>query len=93
MKLLTSDEILVFKGKLQPDWIIFEDKKLQKEFQFNDVIDVIAFVNKIDFIAEKENHHPDISIRYRSVVIEISTHSINRLSELDFILASKIDQL
>ena len=93
MKLLTSDEILVFKGKLQPDWIIFEDKKLQKEFQFNDVIDVIAFVNKIDFIAEKENHHPDISIRYRKVLVELTTHSIHGLSEKDFNLAAKIDNL
>jgi 4a-hydroxytetrahydrobiopterin dehydratase len=93
MKLLTLSEISEFKSKLQPGWAVFDNKKLQKEFQFKDVFDVIAFVNKIDFIAEKENHHPDISIRYRSVLVDISTHSINGLSEKDFILAAKIDNL
>jgi len=53
----------------------------------------MEFVNKVAEIAEQEQHHPDISISYSKVSIVTWTHAINGLSENDFILAAKIDQI
>jgi 4a-hydroxytetrahydrobiopterin dehydratase len=52
---------------------------------------VMEFVNKVAAIAEEEQHHPDITISYGDVGVELTTHAIEGLSENDFILASKID--
>ncbi len=53
----------------------------------------MAFVNKVAVIAEEEQHHPDITISYGDVGVELTTHAIEGLSENDFILAAKIDEL
>ncbi len=77
------------------DWetIENENKKIKKEFKFNDFEEAISFINKIAELAEKENHHPDIHIFYNLVVIELWTHSISGISEKDFNLAAKIDEV
>jgi 4a-hydroxytetrahydrobiopterin dehydratase len=73
-------------------WILKnENKSIFKEFNFKDFVEAINFVKIVAEIAEKENHHPDIHIFYNKVLIELSTHDINGLSENDFILAAKID--
>jgi 4a-hydroxytetrahydrobiopterin dehydratase len=75
-----------------PDWILSEDaKKISKEFKFADFIGAINFVNLVADIAEEEGHHPDISVHYNKVTLELWTHAIGGLSENDFILAAKID--
>lgn len=67
--------------------------KISKEFKFKDFIGAINFVDNVAGIAEEEGHHPDIYIFYNKVLIELSTHSIGGLSENDFILAAKIDNI
>ena len=75
-------------------WKIVENKFIEKTLQFKDFSSALAFVNKIGAIAEKENHHPDICVfSWNKVRFSLSTHSINGLSENDFILAAKIDEL
>ena len=66
---------------------------LRKTFQFTGFSAAIGFVMEIALLAEAEGHHPDIHIYYAKVEIELSTHSIGGLSENDFILAAKIDEL
>ena len=62
---------------------------LMKDFQA-----AINFINQIAKVAEEEDHHPDFHLTgYRKLAIELSTHAIGGLSENDFIVASKIDQL
>ena len=51
------------------------------------------FVNEVGKISEEEGHHPDISFGWGYAIINITTHAITGLSENDFILAAKIDQL
>jgi 4a-hydroxytetrahydrobiopterin dehydratase len=51
------------------------------------------FVNQIAELAETEGHHPDLNISYNKLRVTLTTHAINGLSENDFILASKIDEL
>ena len=53
----------------------------------------MSFVDMVDDIAEGEGHHPDIHIHYSKVQIELWTHAIGGLSENDFIVAAKIEQM
>ena len=68
-------------------------KKLEKNFQFKNFMNSKNFIDKISEISEKENHHPDISFGWAYAKIIITTHAIEGLSENDFILAAKIDQI
>ena len=75
-----------------PSWTI-KDGHVFKQFKFKDFKEAMAFVNKVAGIAEQENHHPDITISYSQVSIGLWTHAINGLSENDFILPAKIDDI
>ena len=66
---------------------------LIKEFTFKNFIESQFFVNKVGDIAEKENHHPDISFGWGYCKVKIFTHAIKGLAESDFILAAKIDRI
>jgi len=79
--------------KLTPGWKITEHGHLEKEFEFSDFKQGLAFVNYVGVLAEKESHHPDIYLAWGRVKVMIWTHKIDGLSENDFILAAKIDQL
>ena len=72
-----------------------EDKSfyLTKEFKFRNFKKSQNFVNKVSDIAEKENHHPDISFGWGYCKVKIFTHAIKGLAESDFILAAKIDKI
>ena len=78
-------------------WNVKENKKkiyfLEKKFKFSNFVDSQNFINKVGEISEKENHHPDIHFGWGHAKIEITTHAIEGLSENDFILAAKIDQI
>jgi len=66
---------------------------LQKKFTLKSFVAAIEFVNKIAQAAESAGHHPDITINYNVVGISLSTHSEGGITEKDFSLANKIDQL
>jgi 4a-hydroxytetrahydrobiopterin dehydratase len=74
-------------------WRINSNKKITKKFHFVNFRHTMDFVNKIATLAESERHHPDMYISFAQLKIELQTHAIKGLSENDFILAAKIDQL
>ena len=88
---LNEGEIAKFLEQV-PTWKV-EDNRVTKQFNFDDFEEAMKFVNKVALIAEREGHHPDIDIHYSQVIIELWTHAINGLSENDFIIAAKIDEL
>ena len=90
---LTEKEAREFMEELPKDWELVEGKEIRKIFEFKDFKGSISFVNKVAEIAEEEGHHPDITVLYDRVRIELSTHSIQGLSENDFIVAAKIEML
>jgi 4a-hydroxytetrahydrobiopterin dehydratase len=55
-------------------------------------MDGVAWVQQAGAISDQEDHHPDIHIFYRRVVLDLWTHTVNGLSENDYILAAKLDQ-
>ena len=66
---------------------------LDKKFKFKNFLESQNFINKVVEVLENEGHHPDISFGWGYAEIKITTHAIEELSENDFILAAKIDQL
>lgn len=76
-------------------WAITADgKSLRRTWRVKDFPTALGFFQKIGEIAEHEDHHPDLHLTgYRNVAVEISTHAIGGLSENDFILAAKINEV
>lgn len=89
---LDEKEISEYMTQIQDGWKVSENKKILKEYSFEDFGHTMDFVNKVAELAEDEGHHPDMHVSYGKVMIELSTHSIGGLSENDFILAFKIDE-
>ena len=87
-------EIHKYQKKLN-NWEIIKNEKniyfLEKKFNFKNFLESQKFVNDVGKISEEEGHHPEISFGWGYAKINITTHSIEGLSENDFILAAKID--
>ncbi|MDO8664154.1 MAG: 4a-hydroxytetrahydrobiopterin dehydratase [Candidatus Liptonbacteria bacterium] len=98
---LTEGEIKTYLTQIKEGWEVIDtstslsagNKKIQKEFIFENFKQAMEFVNKVAPIAEEEGHHPDIYIFYNKVKLELWTHAIGGLSENDFILAAKVDNI
>jgi 4a-hydroxytetrahydrobiopterin dehydratase len=69
------------------------ENKIRKNFKFKDFIEAFGFVTRSAILYEKMNHHPDITISFNSVHIDLTTHDINSISKNDIILARKIEEL
>jgi 4a-hydroxytetrahydrobiopterin dehydratase len=89
--LIKADDL---KNRLKkiPEWEL-EKKHLERTFEFDDFTEAIDFVNSVAEVAEEEEHHPDIDIRFNKVRLVLSTHSKGGLTDLDFNLAERIDTL
>jgi 4a-hydroxytetrahydrobiopterin dehydratase len=90
---LGREGIEKYRKHIQDDWKVIDDGKISKEYRFVNYRHTMDFVNKVADLAEEEGHHPDMQVYFGRVVIDLWTHAINGLSENDFIMAYKIDQL
>jgi 4a-hydroxytetrahydrobiopterin dehydratase len=68
-------------------------KMISRHFSFESYWEGLGFVNAVAWIAQKEQHHPDVELLYKKVTLRYSTHAINGLSENDFICAAKVNAL
>jgi 4a-hydroxytetrahydrobiopterin dehydratase len=82
-----DDRIKMLKG-----WKLDEDE-IEKKFEFKDFKQSMEFVNMVADAAEVEDHHPDIEISYNKVEMSLSTHSEGGLTDKDFMLAARIDEV
>jgi 4a-hydroxytetrahydrobiopterin dehydratase len=69
------------------------DGALERSFELDSFVEAIAFVNRIAELAERENHHPDIAISYRTVTLRWTTHSAGGVTDRDRELAAGTDAL
>ena len=93
---LDISEIHKYQKKIDGWEVKSNEKKihfLEKEFKFKNFLNSQKFVNEVSKISENEGHHPDILFGWGYAKIKITTHAIEGLSENDFILAAKIDQV
>lgn len=80
--------------QLDDGWSLAEDgTELRNDFNFKGFYKTMAFVNAVAWIANQENHHPDLEVGYNHCLVRFMTHAIGGLSENDFICAAKVDQL
>ena len=92
---LDISEIHKYQKKVD-GWDVKSKQKtyyLEKHFKFKNFLESQSFVNEVGRISENEGHHPDISFGWGYVKIIVMTHAIEGLSQNDFILAAKIDQI
>ena len=78
-----------------PGWQLSDDGvRVRREWVVKDFLTAMEFFGQVAELAEREGHHPDLHlVGYRNVAIELWTHAIGGLSENDFIVAAKIDDL
>ena len=89
---LTRAECERYLAKLAPNWTLDADaKSLRREYAFKDFFRTMSFVNALAHVANIEDHHPDLEIGYNYCRVRWNTHSINGLSDNDFICAAKVD--
>ncbi len=90
---MPANEVAKYIKQVKPGWKVIENHHIVREFMFEDFKGSMKFVNEVADIANKEGHHPDIYIFYNKVKLELFTHAAKGLTENDFIMAAKIDQL
>lgn len=89
---LRGEEITPLLKQLD-GWNVVNEHHLQKQYRFKDFREAQVFVNRVGDLAEGQGHHPDICFGWGQADITIWTHKIDGLTESDFILAAKIDEL
>ncbi len=79
-------------GEQVPGWRLINEA-LEKTFSFQNFHETIGFVNAVAFIANAEDHHPDLAVSYNKCTVRFNTHDVNGISISDFFCASKVDAL
>jgi 4a-hydroxytetrahydrobiopterin dehydratase len=91
---LASDRMAELAAQLASGWRVADDgKSLRRSYGFANFYETMAFVNAVAWIANAEDHHPDLEVGYDYCRVTFATHSIGGLSENDFICAAKVDAL
>jgi 4a-hydroxytetrahydrobiopterin dehydratase len=83
------------QGKIRalPGWELTKSKAIQKKFTLGNFKDALVFVNQVGELAEKFDHHPDITINYNKVTLTLTTHSAGGLTAKDFDLATQVEKI
>lgn len=89
---LNSAMVKTLLKQLPGDWKL-KSNQLEKSFKFPDFKEALAFTDKIGALAEDQGHHPDVFLSYGEVRLQITTHHAKGLTENDFILAAKINEI
>ena len=93
---LSATEVVTQLSKLNGEqalgWRLI-DGALEKTFKFKNFYETMGFVNAVAFIANTEDHHPDLAVSYSQCQVRFNTHDVNGISVSDFFCASKVDAL
>jgi 4a-hydroxytetrahydrobiopterin dehydratase len=90
---LRGESLVELGRELHPDWRVVDEHHLERTFRFPDFRQALDFTNRVGELAEAEQHHPDLCLGWGKVTMQVWTHKIDGLSDNDFILAAKTDQL
>ena len=95
-KALSATEIVTQLSKLNGEqalgWRLI-DGALEKTYTFKNYFETIGFVNALAFIANAEDHHPELAVSYSKCSVRFNTHDVNGISVSDFFCAAKVDAL
>jgi 4a-hydroxytetrahydrobiopterin dehydratase len=91
---LSADQARAYLESVEGWQIVHDGQRIRREWTAKNFQAGIDFFDKVAALAEQEGHHPDLHLEgYRHVAVELWTHAIGGLSENDFILAAKINQV
>ena len=90
---LNEEESGAFLSQIHEDWSLFENHHLTRTWSFPDFASAMDFINKLGEICEEQGHHADFELGWGRVVAVIYTHKIDALTESDFVLAAKFDEI
>lgn len=90
---LKGDALDGYVDQVADRWTVVDEHHLEATFEFDDFEGALAFTNRAGRIAEQEGHHPEICLTWGEATVRIWTHAIDGLSENDFILAAKYDEI
>lgn len=80
--------------KIDSSWLVIENNKLKRTFEFKGFLKTMSFVNAVAWEANRIMHHPDMEVSFNKCTINITTHDEgNTLTEKDFHLAKNIEKL
>jgi 4a-hydroxytetrahydrobiopterin dehydratase len=90
---LGEDEAQALGTHLDRGWQRDGTRRLSREFTFGDFRDAFGFATRVALLAEREFHHPELTVTWGKVLVVLWTHTVDGLSRNDFIIAAKIDRL
>ena len=90
---LGEDEAQALQAQLDQGWQRDGNGRLRRELTFGDFRDAFGFATRVALLAEREFHHPELTVTWGKVVIELWTHTVGGLSRNDYIMAARIDRL
>lgn len=91
---VTADELESLRSELHGDWRVDGDAThIRRAFKFPDFAEAFAFAVRVAFIAEGEEHHPDITVGWGRCEVVLTTHAVHGLTRNDFIVAAKVDRI
>jgi 4a-hydroxytetrahydrobiopterin dehydratase len=90
---LKGNALLELQRKLGGDWRVVEEHHLEKEYRFVDFRQALDFTNRVGELAEEQDHHPDIHLAWGKTKVVIWTHTIDGLTESDFVFAAKTEDI
>ncbi|MEH7225613.1 4a-hydroxytetrahydrobiopterin dehydratase [Bacillus sp. JJ1566] len=88
-----GEEAIQNKLTENPNWKLIDAKWIARKYRFKEYLKGIEFVQKVASLSERMNHHPFISIDYKLITIKITSWRARGLTDLDFTLAKKYDEL
>jgi 4a-hydroxytetrahydrobiopterin dehydratase len=91
-KLLTAEELRDGLHGLAPGWSV-ADNTLVRTVEFDSFLTAVRFIGELAPVAERLDHHPDLRLSWRTVELNLSTHSAGGLTELDLRLARELDAI
>lgn len=92
---LSAPEVVTNLAKLE-GWKLTGDGEsvaIEKTFKFANYYETMSFVNALAFIANRQNHHPDLSVHFNCCQVRFKTHDVGGISVTDFECATATDAL
>jgi 4a-hydroxytetrahydrobiopterin dehydratase len=87
-------ELEELRAELHADWQLAEDgRSMRRTWRFHDFGEAFAFAVRVAFIAENEEHHPDVTVGWGRCTVKLITHAVDGLTRNDFIVAAKVDRI
>jgi len=90
---LKGEDLRRLHSRLGPGWNVIAEHHLERSYKFKNFREALAFTNRVGELAEAQGHHPDISLGWGRVQLQLWTHKIDGLTESDFVFAAKVDRL